>query len=123
MRYGVREDAYRPEEDEDEEEDKVARARLKQRKRALSEGKDNEHIQRCDDPEDDIVHKPRLPEDIQGQRRIIPEGIVSRCIGLVDQKPDHELEQSADDHCDHEELEHSTPHGLSLFKYMNLQRQ
>lgn len=123
VRHSIREDAHRAEEDENEEEDKVARARLQQRKRALSEGEDNEHVQRRDDPENDIVHKPRLPEDIQGQRRIIPEGIVSRCIGLVDQKPDHELEQSADDHCDHEELEHSTPHGLSLFKYMDLQWQ
>lgn len=74
MRYGVREDAYCPEEDEDEEEDKVARARLKQRKRALSEGEDNEHVQSRDDPEDDIVHKPRLPKMFKGSAELSQKG-------------------------------------------------
>ena len=74
MRHSVREDAYCTEEDKHKEEDKIARAGLQQRKCALSEREDNEHIQRCDKPENDIVHEPCLPEDIQGKRRIVPKG-------------------------------------------------
>lgn len=122
MRHSIREDAHRAEEDENEEEDKVARTRLKQRKRALSEGEDNEYVQRRDDPER-YRSQATLVRRYSGATPNYPERIVPRCIGLVDQKPDHELEQSADDHCDHKELEHSTPHGLSLLKYMDLQWQ